>query len=501
MKTLSEKKTMHNIFITMVAALAINCSAVVSAHAVVPLIPLIIGGGATLAAGGSTGYVFWLNRKGNNCEKMDATKNDTNDLLFQSSSDFKIKSAFKCDGSYCNNGAMILMGGGHYFKGNPKSKPQIYYCRQGATSVDQWYEYAVTDLPICDGCGEVSVPSNAIAVDGFYLFDTSGGKSGVATGSGNVMSAQSTASICRCSKKDIEDAKNKDKDAECKKKFGDSVKWDPKANSGKGECVCEDSNLKLVNDKCVDPKQAEDDCKKKESKGFEWKDNECKCKDPKKSPNKEGTACVFPPAPKPQNQKNCEVLGPKGSYGIVFMWENGECKCKNGFELVVINNEGTCPDPDKEQMDLCKKAGASVARWDAVAKECVCLDSPAKEWKYDRCEETAASIEARNKAAAAQCASEIKSLTAQIESSSLAIKSIRGPLVLQLSEAAKADYTKKRVISDTVAGAVLGTGGGFLVHNIVKKKQVEKGFDSISCKIDGTIVGGWGDQFGITYNR
>ena len=66
---------------------------------------------------------------------------------------------------------------------------------------------------------------------------------------------------------------------------------------------------------------------------------------------------------------------------------------------------------------------------------------------------------------------------------------------------ADGNFNTARLASDSIAGVVLGTGGGFLVNHIVKKKQIEKGFDSITCKIDGKVVGEWGDQFGIGYNK
>jgi len=81
------------------------------------------------------------------------------------------------------------------------------------------------------------------------------------------------------------------------------------------------------------------------------------------------------------------------------------------------------------------------------------------------------------------------------------VEALKNSIVEQLSKDAQADYQKKRLIADSVAGVALGAGGGFLVNKVVKNKQLKKGFDSISCKVGDTVVGEWGDEFGIGYNR
>ena len=47
------------------------------------------------------------------------------------------------------------------------------------------------------------------------------------------------------------------------------------------------------------------------------------------------------------------------------------------------------------------------------------------------------------------------------------------------------------------AGVVLGTAGALITSNIVKKNQVESGFEDIQCTISGQNVAGFGDEFTV----
>jgi hypothetical protein len=92
-------------------------------------------------------------------------------------------------------------------------------------------------------------------------------------------------------------------------------------------------------------------------------------------------------------------------------------------------------------------------------------------------------------------------LRTNIQNANAKVQSLKAVAIDRLSADAKADYQKKRIISDTVAGVILGTGGGFLANHIIKNNQLSSGFDSISCQIAGQPVADWGDQFRIGYNK
>lgn len=58
-------------------------------------------------------------------------------------------------------------------------------------------------------------------------------------------------------------------------------------------------------------------------------------------------------------------------------------------------------------------------------------------------------------------------------------------------------FNTSRLLSDSIAGVVLGTAGGLITSSIVKKSQVSDGFEDMQCTIGGQVVAGWGDQFRV----
>ena len=62
-------------------------------------------------------------------------------------------------------------------------------------------------------------------------------------------------------------------------------------------------------------------------------------------------------------------------------------------------------------------------------------------------------------------------------------------------------FNTARLASDATAGVVLGTVGGIVSANVIKKKQVEKGFDALNCSVGGQKVADWGDEFTVGLRR
>ena len=62
-------------------------------------------------------------------------------------------------------------------------------------------------------------------------------------------------------------------------------------------------------------------------------------------------------------------------------------------------------------------------------------------------------------------------------------------------------FNTARLASDLTAGVVLGTVGGIVSANVIKKKQVEKGFDALNCSVGGQKVADWGDEFSVGLRR
>ena len=66
---------------------------------------------------------------------------------------------------------------------------------------------------------------------------------------------------------------------------------------------------------------------------------------------------------------------------------------------------------------------------------------------------------------------------------------------------ADGSFNATRLASDLTAGVVLGTVGGVVSGVLIKKSQVEKGFDALNCSINGQKVADWGDEFSVGLRR
>lgn len=66
---------------------------------------------------------------------------------------------------------------------------------------------------------------------------------------------------------------------------------------------------------------------------------------------------------------------------------------------------------------------------------------------------------------------------------------------------ADGNFNTARLASDLTAGVVLGTVGGVVSGVVIKKKQVEKGFDALNCSVGGQKIANWGDTFEVGFRR
>ena len=59
------------------------------------------------------------------------------------------------------------------------------------------------------------------------------------------------------------------------------------------------------------------------------------------------------------------------------------------------------------------------------------------------------------------------------------------------------NFNTSRLVSDSVAGIVLGTAGGLITSSVIKKNQIKSGFEDIKCTIGGQTVAEYGDEFRV----
>ena len=62
---------------------------------------------------------------------------------------------------------------------------------------------------------------------------------------------------------------------------------------------------------------------------------------------------------------------------------------------------------------------------------------------------------------------------------------------------AEGKFNTARLASDSIAGVVLGTVGGIVTSKLVKKNQLKKGFEDLSCHVGGQKIADYGDTFRV----
>ena len=92
---------------------------------------------------------------------------------------------------------------------------------------------------------------------------------------------------------------------------------------------------------------------------------------------------------------------------------------------------------------------------------------------------------------------DINVLSAQITTASATLQSITDGLRVNKWRNEEGKFNTSRLLSDSIAGVVLGTAGGLITSSVVKKSQVSDGFEDMQCTVGGQVVAGWGDEFRV----
>ena len=100
-------------------------------------------------------------------------------------------------------------------------------------------------------------------------------------------------------------------------------------------------------------------------------------------------------------------------------------------------------------------------------------------------------------ASAAQLSQRQSASRRRIENAMSDIDSITSTLDRSSWKNADGGFNTSRLLSDSIAGVVLGTAGGLITSHLVKKNQVESGFEDIQCTVGGQVVANWGDEFQV----
>ena len=225
-------------------------------------------------------------------------------------------------------------------------------------------------------------------------------------------------------------------------------------------------------------------CVCSESKNLRTENNVCVCLDDVNY-KRQGNECVLTDAAALQKQCDSEESRASGAY-----WDSTskQCLCTNPQH---VWRGGVCVM--NPAIEACQKITGAV--WNNLEKVCRCSD-PDKEINSagTACVLTA---EAEAAAAAAKITAQINASKTKISAAVEEMNAISAGFDDSVWKNEEGKFNTSRLVSDSVAGVVLGTAGGLITSNVVKKNQVENGFEDIQCTVGGQVVAGWGDQFRV----
>ena len=91
----------------------------------------------------------------------------------------------------------------------------------------------------------------------------------------------------------------------------------------------------------------------------------------------------------------------------------------------------------------------------------------------------------------------IKDIKGKIENINDRILEVQNKLKTSVWKDKDGKFNKHRLLSDSIAGVVLGTAGGLITSTVMKKVQVKNGYEDIQCTINGQSVASYGDEFSV----
>ncbi|MBQ6027791.1 MAG: hypothetical protein IJL21_04555 [Alphaproteobacteria bacterium] len=186
--------------------------------------------------------------------------------------------------------------------------------------------------------------------------------------------------------------------------------------------------------------------------------------------------------------------------GADAVWDSpikGKCNCKDSnTHFEIVGGRGQCvanitpppviippviPQPCSDPDNMDSNCKCIVAGTVERGGKCVCRDDN-QEIKNGKCEWTAKYVAGLE----SDLDSKFNGLTATI-----------GGFEKNVWRDENGEFNTARLASDSIAGVVLGTVGGIVTANLVKKAQVKQGFEDIGCYIGGQSVAGFGDEFNV----
>lgn len=212
---------------------------------------------------------------------------------------------------------------------------------------------------------------------------------------------------------------------------------------------------------------------------------------------------------KPSSAEDCLVLLASADYSGEDTGYDNNALSKRRLDMV-------------EKMLTGIKSGDCVEKWYAGASNATVLDNEASPY-YDYNQRAVRIIQTRKNAPVYEQIIQNLTQYTSVSSSSVSVLQVAfnpateseqtlkmriDGLVQNMSQieskfkqshwkTASGNFNGARLASDSIAGVVLGTAGGLITSNVIKKNQLRGGFEDIQCTIGGQIVADYDDEFNV----
>lgn len=304
----------------------------------------------------------------------------------------------------------------------------------------------------------------------------------------------------------------------------------------------------LLNKQCVRDTRASDctasfgtwannRCACDASKHLRLENGKCVCESNRYRRDENTRSCVLTDAARQEDERNAQRTAQQKCENSGGAWQNNGCVCAAANGLKTASGVCVCLDNNyrrngkkcvltdtaalKKECDKAAREGVNVY-WDDGNKNCVCRDIN-KEFRGGKCETKQSILDCQTIEGAqwrgggcycvrdnyeiknGKCVESESSLQqgrleaskTRISKSVSALNSIKSGFDISRWKDEEGKFNTARLASDSIAGVVLGTAGGLITSNVIKKNQVSNGFEDIQCTIGGQVVAGWDDQFTV----
>jgi hypothetical protein len=206
----------------------------------------------------------------------------------------------------------------------------------------------------------------------------------------------------------------------------------------------------------------------------------------------------------------------------VATWDGTHCNCVDtNKQFSIVNNKGACIVPQAKVDDkyTCSSFDLSLINlWKTSCKdsqmalqliqefETMCRNSNLTVAEYNRISnQVSLAVELNCQPKIEEVKKDVEEKKPDTNSQSraaiiaagAALDKIASGFDVNVWKNAQGEFNTARLASDSIAAVVLGTAGGLITSSVMKKHQVEDGFEDLKCTIGGQPVAGWGDEFRV----